>query len=115
MAGIDIVRDNAQKRSLAFLTKAANELEKEVNDCRQALIDSQREFDEASAPERLKKRAWAITLMMRCAQAAVTSSSGAANTANHPANRVLREAIVFSVSAQTMPIMEATIARLVRE
>ncbi len=114
MAGIDIVRDNGQKRGLAFLTKAANDLEMEVEDCRQALIDSQRDFDEATAPDRLKKRAWAITLMMRCAQAAVTSSSGAANTADHPSNRVLREAIVFSVSAQTLPIMEATIERIVR-
>ncbi len=113
MAGIDIVRDNAQKRSLSFLNKAADDLEKEVNDCRQALIDSQRDFDEATAPDRLKKRAWAITLMMRCAQAAVTSSSGAANTADHPANRVLREAIVFSVSAQTQAIMEATMERLI--
>ena len=113
MAGIDIVRENGEKRGLAFLTHAAKDLTQEVEDCRQALIDSQRDFDEATAPDRLKKRAWAITLMMRCAQAAVTSSSGAANTADHPANRVLREAIVFSVSAQTMPIMEATMDRLI--
>jgi alkylation response protein AidB-like acyl-CoA dehydrogenase len=114
MAGIDIVRDNGQKRGLAFLVKVADELEREVEDCRQSLIDSQRDFDEATAGDRLKKRAWAITLMMRCAQSAVTSSSGAANTADHPANRVLREAIVFSVSAQTQAIMEATMDRLVR-
>lgn len=114
MAGIDIVRDNGQKRGLAFLSKAADDLNREVDECRQALIDSQRDFDEATAPARLTKRAWAIDVMMRCAQAAVTSSSGAANTADHPANRVLREAIVFSVSAQTMPIMEATMERLVR-
>lgn len=113
MAGIDVVRDNAQKRGISFLNKVAGELEQELNDCRQSLIDSQKDFDEATAPERLKKRAWAIDLMMRCGQAAVTSSSGAANAAEHPANRVLREAIVFSVSAQTQPIMEATMDRLV--
>lgn len=113
MAGIDIVRDNATKRSMPFLTKAADDLDKELSDCRQALVDSQKDFGEDTAPERLKKRAWAIDLMMRCAQAAVTSSSGAANAAEHPANRVLREAIVFSVSAQTQPIMEATMDRLV--
>lgn len=114
MAGIDIVRDNGQKRGITFLTKSADDLEKEVNACRQSLIDSQKDFDQATAPERLKKRAWAIDVMMRCAQAAVTSSSGSANAADHPANRVLREAIVFSVSAQTQPIMEATLDRLVR-
>ncbi len=113
LAGIDVVRDNGDKRGLAFLTKAAKDLEQELHDCRQALIDSQKDFGEDTASDRLKKRAWAIDLMMRCAQAAVTSSSGAANTADHPANRVLREAIVFSVSAQTSAIMEATMDRLV--
>ena len=114
LAGVDIVRENAEKRGIGFLEEAAKKLEKEVHECRQALVDSQKDFDEASAPDRLKKRAWAIDLMMRCAQSAVTSSSGAANAAEHPANRVLREAIVFSVSAQTQQIMEATMDRLVR-
>lgn len=113
MAGVDIVRENGDKRGISFLSKAAKDLEQEVEDCRRALIESQKDFGEDTAPERLKKRAWAIDLMMRCAQAAVTSSSGAANIADHPANRVLREAIVFSVSAQTQPIMEATMDRLV--
>ncbi|MBS1700054.1 MAG: acyl-CoA dehydrogenase family protein [Armatimonadetes bacterium] len=113
LAGIDVVRENGAKRGLTFLTRAASDLEKELHDCRQALVESQKDFGEDTAPDRLKKRAWAIDLMMRCAQAAVTSSSGAANSASHPANRVLREAIVFSVSAQTSAIMEATMDRLV--
>jgi hypothetical protein len=33
---------------------------------------------------------------------------------SHPAQRIVREAIVFTVSAQTGPIMEATLRRLAR-
>jgi alkylation response protein AidB-like acyl-CoA dehydrogenase len=63
--------------------------------------------------ERLQLRAWAINLAVRCANAAVTVSSGAANYKNHAAQRVYREALVFTVSGQTTAVMEATLARLV--
>jgi hypothetical protein len=62
----------------------------------------------------LHLRAWAIDLAVRCAHAAVTVSSGAANYSNHAAQRVYREAIVFTVSGQTTAVMEATLNRLVR-
>jgi len=64
--------------------------------------------------ERLAVRAWAIDLAVRCAHAAVTASSGAANSLSHPAQRIYREALVYTVSAQTTPIMEATLKRLIR-
>jgi alkylation response protein AidB-like acyl-CoA dehydrogenase len=114
MAGIDVVRENHAKRGLDFLATTADALEAEVNACRQALVDSQGDYGEDTAPERLRKRGWAIDVMMRCAHAAVVSSSGGANYAEHPAGRILREAIVFSVSAQTSPIMSATLDRLIR-
>jgi alkylation response protein AidB-like acyl-CoA dehydrogenase len=63
--------------------------------------------------ERLQLRAWAINLAVRCASAAVTVSSGAANYRYHAAQRVYREALVFTVSGQTTAVMEATLARLV--
>jgi alkylation response protein AidB-like acyl-CoA dehydrogenase len=114
MAGIDIVRENHVKRGLAFLGPFADQLENELNDCRKGLVDSQGDYGEDTAPARLAKRGWAIDVMNRCAQAAVLSSSGAANVATHPAGRILRESIVFGVSAQTPAIMEASLVRLVR-
>ena len=114
MAGIDVVRFNQTARKLDFLAEYADQLEHELSECRTALVEAQRDTSEASAPMRLERRAWAIDVMMRCAHAAVTSSSGGANGADHPAQRVLREAIVFTVSAQTQPIMRATLDKLVR-
>lgn len=114
LAGADIVQDVANKKDFDFLHETATKLFKEIEECRAALVAHQKDFAEDTAPLRLEKRAWAIDLMMRCAHAGVVASSGAANYHTHPAQRVLREAIVFSVSAQTGPIMEATLRRLVR-
>lgn len=114
LAGADIVQDVANRKGFEFLQETAAKLYAEVEECRSALVAHQKDFAEDTAPLRLEKRAWAIDLMMRCAHAGVVASSGAANYHTHPAQRVLREAIVFSVSAQTGPIMEATLRRLVR-
>jgi len=64
-------------------------------------------------PQSLQLRAWAINLAGRCTHAAVTVSSGAANIQSHAAQRVYREAVVFTVSGQTTAVMEATLAQLV--
>jgi hypothetical protein len=69
--------------------------------------------DSQTWEERLQLRSWAINLAQRCASAAVTVSSGAANYRYHAAQRVYREALVFTVSGQTTAVMEATLAQLV--
>jgi alkylation response protein AidB-like acyl-CoA dehydrogenase len=66
----------------------------------------------AGADERLMARAEAILVMQQLAWAAVTISAGAANAMGHPAQRILREALVFSVSAQTAAIQSATLERI---
>lgn len=109
LAGLDVLADNAQKKKLDFLAKAYEALSREVEMCRAAMARSDDPED-----ERLRTRAWGIDLAVRCAHAAVASSSGAANSSDHPAQRVLREALVFTVSAQTAPIMRETLARLCR-
>ncbi len=110
-AGLDIVAENASKKQLDFIRQTCTLLNEELTACREALASS---TPELADDERLRRRAWAIDLAVRCAHAAVVSSSGAANAFDHPAQRVYREALVFSVSAQTSAIMDATLARLVR-
>ncbi|MFN8219385.1 MAG: acyl-CoA dehydrogenase family protein [Fimbriimonadales bacterium] len=112
-AGLDVVELAAQRKGHAFLEEAARALAAEIDACRKAMADSQSNA-EMSTEERLGIRAWAIDLAGRCAHAGVVASSGAAISLSNPAQRVLREAMVFSVSAQTTPIMDATLRRLVR-
>ncbi|MDX2066034.1 MAG: acyl-CoA dehydrogenase family protein [Fimbriimonadaceae bacterium] len=66
----------------------------------------------AGATDRLDARAEAIVVMQDLAWAAVTMSAGAANSLSHPAQRILREALVFTVSAQTAAIQTATLGRI---
>lgn len=111
-AGIDIVRMAAEKKPLPFLTEAADLLQEELERCRREAEEAHAKGGEETTNERLQIRAWAIDLAVRCAHAGITASSGAANSLAHPAQRVYREALVYTVSAQTTDIMRATLDRL---
>ena len=111
-AGLDIVETTAKTKQIDFINQAFQSLDQELNSCRAAMIENQ-QWDQQTIAEKLKIRAWAIDLAVRCAHAGVTVSSGAANNRYHPAQRVYREALMFTVVAQTTAMMEATLARLI--
>ncbi|XWK87506.1 MAG: cyclase family protein [Phormidium sp.] len=111
LAGIDIVEAATKTKSFPFIEETFQNLASEFNDCRQAIREAQENADLALA-EKHKLRSWAIALSVRCAHAAITVSSGAANLKTHPAQRVYREALVFTVSGQTQEIKAATLQRL---
>lgn len=113
-AGLDILAKAYQKKQLLFLQQAFDSLDRELTRCCQVMFEalsSQNQFFE----QRLKLRAWAINLAGRCTQAAVAVSSGAANSTQHPAQRVYREALMFAVFGQTTAVMEATLKQLLSQ
>ena len=55
----------------------------------------------ADYAQKVALRGEAIALMNTCVQTAVLASSGAANMVDHPAQRLYKEALVFSVSGQS--------------
>ncbi|MFB2892816.1 cyclase family protein [Aerosakkonemataceae cyanobacterium BLCC-F50] len=112
LAGIDILEAATKTKSFVFIEETFHNLASEFNDCRQAIREAQENADLPLA-EKHKLRSWAIALSVRCAHAAITVSSGAANLKSHPAQRVYREALVFTVSGQTQEIKAATLQRLV--
>jgi alkylation response protein AidB-like acyl-CoA dehydrogenase len=108
-AGLDLVLRAHEQNPQEFLLHAFSTLSAEREACREAALDQSRPEE-----ERIEVRAWAIDLAVRCAQAGVAASRGAANVADHDAQRIYREALVYTVSAQTTAIMAATLDRLVR-
>lgn len=112
LAGLDILQAAHSKKSLPFITLALEKLKREIADCRAAIRQAQE--DRHDPDKKLQLRAWAIDLAVRCAHAAVTVSSGAANYSHHAAQLVYREALVYTVSGQTTAVMEATLERLAR-
>lgn len=111
-AGLDILEEAAKTKQLSFIQLGFDSLNEEFSRCQSAMIQAL-PANSTSWEERLQLRAWAIHLAQRCANAAVTVSSGAANSTYHAAQRVYREALVFTISGQTTAVMEATLARLV--
>jgi alkylation response protein AidB-like acyl-CoA dehydrogenase len=112
-AGLDILEAAYCTKPLPFIAQAFESLDRELTECRSAIRQAQQD-NTASVAKKLQLRAWVIELAVRCAHAAVTVSSGAANYSHHAAQRVYREALVFTVSGQTTAVMEATLARVRR-
>ena len=106
-AGLDILQRNYEKKLLPPLQTAQIALQQELTNCQktiyQAVTDTEINFQ-----SKLSLRAWAINLAGRCSQAAIISSSGAANSKFHPAQRVYQEALMFTVAGQTKEVMTAT-------
>ncbi len=109
-AGLDVIKSAFEKKSLSFINDAFNSLQAELNSCRSAIGKARQQ--EVEFRQKLQLRAWAIDLITRIAHGAVTVSSGAANYTHHAAQRIYREALVFTVTGQSSAIMEATLARL---
>ena len=57
-------------------------------------------------------RAWCIDLGVRAAHAAVVASGGSANLLDHTAQRLFREAMVYTLIAQTRDLQTASLHRL---
>ena len=112
-----VLRTAAEKRPLPFLPATADALEAEIDACRSESLrwaDGPKDVPEYK-PGALRARAWAIELGVRAAHMAVAASSGAANSLDHPAQRLFREAMFYTVIAQTQDIMAATLSHLTRE
>ncbi len=112
LAGLDIIEGEARRKNLPFIYDAWVSLQDELDDCRcriRAALQSSIDFQ-----GKLYLRAWAIDLATRIAHAAITVSSGAANYMHNNAQRVYREALVFTVTGQTRDLMAATLERLTR-
>jgi alkylation response protein AidB-like acyl-CoA dehydrogenase len=105
----------AKRPGLAAIADAADAFGREIDDCR-AECRRWAEIGDKRVPEykpnALKARAWAIELAVRAAHAAVAASGGAANSLDHPAQRRFREAMFYTLTAQTGDIMGATLQRL---
>lgn len=105
-AALDILKNSYEKKQLSFIQKSWQSLQTELDNCYQKMLEA---ISSDNYSEKLKLRAWAINLVGRCTQAAVIASSGAANYEDHPAGRVYREALLFSVSGQTTDVMEESL------
>ena len=105
-----MLRDEAAKRNNAVMAGAAERLDRELEVCRQEAYRAMEENGDLD--KGLRARAAAIELAGRTTHAAVIAAAGAGNLMSHPAQRVYREALAFSVLALSPPIQEAALRQL---
>lgn len=110
-AALDVLETAYQQKALPFLGEALTVLASELKGLQEKMLGETR-LESASQGEKLQWRCQAIALAGRSAQVAVAAGSGESNHLSHPAQRVYREALMFTVSGQTTAVMEATIKQL---
>ena len=101
----------AEGRHNDTFARAADEFSNEINACRSdALQWSGACAELADYKDRaLHARAEAITLATRAAHAVVTATGGGAHLLSSPAQRLLRESIFYTTTAQTSDVQSATL------
>lgn len=119
-AGLTIVANVLSHHPTSTMQTAWTTLDQQLIQCRQGIYQAQLKLQSLSKDAkdneveyRYQLRAMAIDLAVRCTHAAVIVSKGAANILSHPAQRVYREALAFSVFGQTQAVMDASLAQLV--
>ena len=114
-ASIRLLCETGERRGIAAVARAAESLRAEWTELKAATeFWSEKTKEPEGFAQALETRAWCIEFASRAALAAVSASSGGANSLRHPAQRLLREAMFYTIQAQTQEVMEATLARLTR-
>ena len=114
-ASLRVLSETAEKRNLPTIRAAAESLAREFSEVRAQIMDwNTRTAEPEFFENAIRLRAWIIEFGVRAAHAAVCANSGAANSLSHPAQRLLREAMFYSIQAQTSDVMAATLERLTR-
>ena len=115
-ASVRLLCETGEKRGIPAVVRAAAALQSEWAELKATVEARSGAADHAeSFAKALETRAWCIDFAGRAALAAVSASSGGANSVRHPAQRLLREAMFYSIQAQTQDVMEATLNRLTRK
>ncbi len=112
------LRSVAEKRGdgLPVLPAAVTAFANEIDECRataRRVADGPKDTPEYKE-EALNARAWAIEVAVRVSHAAVAGAGGAGNSRLHPAQRRFREAMFYTLTAQTGDILSATVERVSR-
>jgi alkylation response protein AidB-like acyl-CoA dehydrogenase len=118
VGALKTLRSVAEKRGagLPVLPASVAAFEKEIAECRtnaRRIGDGPKDTG-VYKEEALNARAWAIELAVRVSHAAIAGAGGAGNSRLHPAQRRFREAMFYTLTAQTADILSATVGRLMR-
>lgn len=113
---VRLLFETAERRGLTAIARAAASFRSQVDEIRAEIAECNTQVGSPGFFERaVRLRARVIALAVRAAHAAITANSGSANSLSHPAQRLYREAMFYTVQAQTHEVMDSTLALLEAE
>ncbi|WP_324283092.1 nucleoside triphosphate pyrophosphohydrolase [Cyanobacterium aponinum UTEX 3222] len=113
-ASLRIIEENLVKLDYQEIKETYFELKNQVENLQEKMLTAMVDKN-VSFAEKLKLRVEAINLAHKSAIASIITSKGTANIDSHPANRVYREALVYSVSGQTLPLLKDSCYSLIKD
>jgi len=113
-AAINIVRDLAESRNSDIMRRTVETLESEMS-ARRDLVDKWRDRMDTEGYKdcALDARAGCIEFGVRAAHAAVAATGGGANALDNPAQRLFREAMFYTLTAQTRDVQATTLEHII--
>ena len=115
-ASIALLRQIDNQRGGGHMLQSADLLEKRLEQLRAEVDEWSPCGSDSGFRERaLEIRARCITHGVRCAHAALTGAGGRGNSLDHPAQRFFREAMFYTLTAQTPDVQGATLSQIGRE
>ena len=108
-ASLDLWAMALEHKGWQSLRPAHEHLQSAVDHCLDTCLQAIDTPDPSTSAitHRHQLRAHAVALAGRCAQAVIAAIGGAANALSHPAQRLYREALVFTVTGQTPEVAAA--------
>ncbi len=108
---VALLCDIGNKRNILAVKRSAELFAQELDELRSTVYDFKPGIT-GTQQDAINLRARLIQFAVRAAHAAVAASSGAAIYANNPAQRLLREAMFYTVQAQTREVMDSLLTLL---
>ncbi|AFZ48687.1 hypothetical protein Cyast_2745 [Cyanobacterium stanieri PCC 7202] len=102
---LSLIKENAGKLQLQSVFYNYEKLVTEFENLKENILVEVKKPSK-TIQQKLILRAKAINLAFRCTQGAIITSKGSANLHNNTAQRLYKEALVYSISGQTIPILE---------
>jgi alkylation response protein AidB-like acyl-CoA dehydrogenase len=109
-AALDLLAGLAEMRRSDVIRQTLDALEAEMAAARAAVDRWLDRVDDPGYKEgALSTRAWCIAFGVRCAHAAMAATGGLANSRDNDAQRLFREAMFYTLTAQTRDVQTATL------
>ena len=100
----------AEKSGGETLAETLEAYDGELQDCRETAYGiADAGATEAHLTRLLEVKAWSLDLVARTTHAYIAAVGGRAMSADHPAQRLMREAMFYTIQAQTSAVRDATL------